>query len=57
MYGVATSIGIDMSPIEGLVFGSFIAAVDPVAVLTVFEEVRVSVSACACMCLCVCVSE
>ncbi|EGD75496.1 hypothetical protein PTSG_06571 [Salpingoeca rosetta] len=41
MYGVATSIGIDMSPIEGLVFGSFIAAVDPVAVLTVFEEMHV----------------
>lgn len=39
MFGIAATLGINMTPIEGLVFGIIISAVDPVAVLAVFEEV------------------
>eukprot|EP00730_Choanoeca_flexa_P003566 TRINITY_DN11446_c0_g1_i5.p1 TRINITY_DN11446_c0_g1~~TRINITY_DN11446_c0_g1_i5.p1 ORF type:complete len:853 (+),score=224.11 TRINITY_DN11446_c0_g1_i5:1293-3851(+) len=42
LFGLSSSLGIDLSPAEGLVFGALIAAVDPVAVLTVFEEMHVN---------------
>jgi sodium/hydrogen exchanger-like protein 3 len=43
LYGVGLSglYGVIPGPMETLVFGSLIAAVDPVAVLAVFEEIQV----------------
>eukprot|EP00049_Salpingoeca_infusionum_P005366 m.91377 g.91377 ORF g.91377 m.91377 type:complete len:829 (+) comp12945_c2_seq1:183-2669(+) len=42
MYAISMGIGLEIEFIEVLVFGALIAAVDPVAVLTVFEEVHVN---------------
>jgi hypothetical protein len=42
LYGVGLTglYGVIPGPMETLVFGSLIAAVDPVAVLAVFEEIQ-----------------
>lgn len=57
-WGVALALGIEgFGALDGLVFGSLISAVDPVAVLAVFEQVRHSLpprrvfsrSACGCL--------
>ena len=41
MYGVAATAGVQVSLLHSFLFGALISAVDPVAVLTVFEEVQV----------------
>jgi len=42
MYGVSGVCDVQITPLQSLVFGSLISAVDPVAVLAVFEEVQVN---------------
>merc|ERR1712240_571595 len=42
MYVVAASTGITVSLLHSFLFGALISAVDPVAVLTTFEEVQVN---------------
>ena len=42
MYGVSSVCDVKITPLKSLVFGSLISAVDPVAVLAVFEEVQVN---------------
>ena len=41
MYGVAATASVNISLLHSFLFGALISAVDPVAVLTVFEEVQV----------------
>ena len=42
LYGVSTYCNVEISLLKSLEFGSLISAVDPVAVLAVFEEVQVN---------------
>ncbi|KAJ7360359.1 hypothetical protein OS493_016991 [Desmophyllum pertusum] len=43
LYGLSGKIGVDLRLMHALTFSSLIAAVDPVAVLAVFEEIHVNV--------------
>lgn len=43
LLGASAKMGIDLSAMHALTFASLIAAVDPVAVLAVFEEIHVNV--------------
>lgn len=42
MYGISAALGLGLEPAQGLVFGALIAAVDPVAVLTIFESQHIN---------------